>query len=88
MTAASRRNRSTGRLARRCDLAEREAAQDAETIQTRFSTPRQVAGGPKANDNVACQLRPLDRADYGTFLAFDDPDGNSWLVQEVGRTKD
>jgi catechol 2,3-dioxygenase-like lactoylglutathione lyase family enzyme len=24
-----------------------------------------------------------ERADYGTFLAFDDPDGNGWLVQEV-----
>ena len=23
--------------------------------------------------------------DYGSFMAFDDPDGNSWLVQEVGR---
>ncbi len=27
-----------------------------------------------------------ERADYGTFLSFSDPDGNSWLVQEVGRT--
>jgi predicted enzyme related to lactoylglutathione lyase len=25
------------------------------------------------------------RADYGTFLSFNDPDGNGWLVQEVGR---
>jgi catechol 2,3-dioxygenase-like lactoylglutathione lyase family enzyme len=24
-----------------------------------------------------------DRADYETFLSFSDPDGNSWLVQEV-----
>jgi catechol 2,3-dioxygenase-like lactoylglutathione lyase family enzyme len=24
-----------------------------------------------------------DRADYGTFLSFRDPDGNGWLVQEV-----
>jgi catechol 2,3-dioxygenase-like lactoylglutathione lyase family enzyme len=22
--------------------------------------------------------------DYGTFFSFEDPDGNSWLVQEVG----
>ena len=28
-----------------------------------------------------------ERADYGTFLTFDDPDSNTWLVQEVGRTK-
>ncbi len=26
-----------------------------------------------------------ERADYGTFLSFEDPDGNGWLVQEVGR---
>jgi catechol 2,3-dioxygenase-like lactoylglutathione lyase family enzyme len=24
-----------------------------------------------------------NRGDYETFLAFDDPDGNSWLLQEV-----
>ncbi len=26
-----------------------------------------------------------ERADYGTFLAVEDPDGNVWLVQEVRR---
>jgi catechol 2,3-dioxygenase-like lactoylglutathione lyase family enzyme len=26
------------------------------------------------------------RQKYGTFLSFDDPDGNSWLVQEVNRS--
>jgi predicted enzyme related to lactoylglutathione lyase len=26
------------------------------------------------------------RADYGSFLSFADPDGNAWLVQEVGRS--
>lgn len=25
------------------------------------------------------------RADYGSFLSFADPDGNHWLVQEVRR---
>jgi predicted enzyme related to lactoylglutathione lyase len=25
------------------------------------------------------------RRDYGSFFSFSDPDGNSWLVQEVGR---
>ena len=24
-----------------------------------------------------------DRPDYGTYLTFQDPDGNTWLVQEV-----
>jgi catechol 2,3-dioxygenase-like lactoylglutathione lyase family enzyme len=23
------------------------------------------------------------RADYGSFLYFDDPDGNTWAVQEI-----
>jgi len=26
-----------------------------------------------------------ERADYASFLTFDDPDGNTWLVQEVAR---
>ena len=26
-----------------------------------------------------------ERRDYGTFMSFDDPDGNAWLVQEVKR---
>jgi hypothetical protein len=25
------------------------------------------------------------RQDYGSFIFFDDPDGNSWAVQEVSR---
>jgi predicted enzyme related to lactoylglutathione lyase len=25
------------------------------------------------------------RADYNSFLTFNDPDGNRWMVQEVGR---
>ena len=28
-----------------------------------------------------------ERIDYGTFLQFSDPDGNGWLVQEVGYAK-
>jgi predicted enzyme related to lactoylglutathione lyase len=28
-----------------------------------------------------------DRRDHGSFLSFSDPDGNGWLVQEVGRTE-
>jgi catechol 2,3-dioxygenase-like lactoylglutathione lyase family enzyme len=27
-----------------------------------------------------------DRADYESFFSFSDPDGNQWMVQEVGRT--
>jgi catechol 2,3-dioxygenase-like lactoylglutathione lyase family enzyme len=25
-----------------------------------------------------------ERVDYGSFLSFEDPDGNGWMVQEVG----
>jgi catechol 2,3-dioxygenase-like lactoylglutathione lyase family enzyme len=28
-----------------------------------------------------------ERRDYGSFLSFGDPDGNAWLVQEVGRAE-
>jgi hypothetical protein len=41
---------------------------EVETLETRYSTPRQVAGGPVANDTVACRLTPLDRADFDFLL--------------------
>lgn len=28
-----------------------------------------------------------ERRDYGSFLSFSDPDGNSWVVQEVRRSE-
>jgi catechol 2,3-dioxygenase-like lactoylglutathione lyase family enzyme len=28
-----------------------------------------------------------ERRDYGSFLSLSDPDGNAWLVQEVGRAE-
>jgi catechol 2,3-dioxygenase-like lactoylglutathione lyase family enzyme len=28
-----------------------------------------------------------ERSDYNSFLSFNDPDGNSWLVQEVKRDR-
>ena len=28
-----------------------------------------------------------ERRDYGSFLSFSDPDGNSWVVQEVKRSE-
>lgn len=41
-----------------------EVVCEQPTLQTRLSTPREVAGDDTANDRVACRLRPLDRADY------------------------
>ena len=52
----------------RCVLAQTGQACSVEQLQaaqTRLTTPRQEAGGPKANDVVACQLKPIQRADYG-----------------------
>lgn len=42
---------------------------DADPILAIFSSPRQVAGGPLAENVLKCQLKPLDRNDYpaGTF---------------------
>ncbi|QZY29064.1 DUF6351 family protein [Nocardioides coralli] len=41
------------------------SVEELQVLQTRLSTPRQEAGGPPANDNVACRLRPFSRDDYG-----------------------
>lgn len=43
-----------------------------DLTQLRLSTPRQEAGGDIANDVVACQLKPLDRASYQNLLPFTD----------------
>ncbi len=37
-------------------------------LQTRLGTPRQVAGGPVANDTVACVTRALEREDFAYDL--------------------
>ena len=34
-------------------------------------------------DGVQTDGPDPERADYGSFLSFSDPDGNGWLVQEV-----
>jgi hypothetical protein len=52
------------------DLAPACSQQELQVLQTRLSTPRQEAGGPKANDNVACRKEPLDPADYGVVGAL------------------
>ena len=36
------------------------------------------AGGPAPGPHP-------ERSDYGSYMSFEDPDGNGWLVQEVGR---
>lgn len=53
-------------------LAQVCAVKQLQALQTRLSTPRQEAGGPLANDVVACRLQPLDRAALGSPLPFTD----------------
>jgi hypothetical protein len=36
-----------------------------DEAQTRFSTPREVAGGPRTNDVLKCRLKPLTNDGYG-----------------------
>jgi hypothetical protein len=40
------------------------------TAQTRFSTPRVIAGEEISTDKQKCQLKPFNRAEYKTTIAF------------------
>jgi Tannase-like family of unknown function (DUF6351) len=42
------------------------------TAQTRFSTPRVIAGEEISTDKQKCQLKAFDRAEYQTTIAFTD----------------
>ena len=37
-------------------------------------------------DGAQTEGPDAERSDYNTFFSLDDPDGNAWLVQEVGHT--
>ena len=39
---------------------------DADPVLKYFASPRQVAGGPLAEDVLKCQVKPLKRSDYST----------------------
>ena len=68
----------------RCVVAELAPACDVEelqVLQTRLSTPRQEAGGPLTNDNVACRLKPFDVAEYGAVGALFTPEQVASLEQ-------
>jgi hypothetical protein len=42
---------------------------DADPVLRYFSSPRQVAGGPLAENVLKCQLKPLKRSDYATTFS-------------------
>jgi hypothetical protein len=45
---------------------------DAEPLLVPHTSPRQVAGGPLAENILKCALRPIDRADYAAVGLTDD----------------
>jgi hypothetical protein len=56
---------------------------DADPFLRPAASPRQVAGGPRAEDVLKCRLKPLDRGDYGG-IAF--TDGQWTRLQDVFST--
>ena len=59
---------------------------DIEAARARAG--RRAASASASRTTSARPARPTalhpERADYGTFMDFADPDGNTWVVQEVG----
>jgi hypothetical protein len=43
-----------------------------DLAETKFGTPRTVAGEPISTDQQKCQLQPLDRSSYGSITFTDD----------------
>jgi catechol 2,3-dioxygenase-like lactoylglutathione lyase family enzyme len=57
---------------------------DIEAAHAFLEEKRVANTGPQHFlDGVQTSGLEPNRADYGTFIFFDDPDGNSWAVQEV-----
>jgi catechol 2,3-dioxygenase-like lactoylglutathione lyase family enzyme len=59
---------------------------DIEAAQAHLAAGGVAINGPVHFEDGK-QVPGLDpnRADYGSFLFFNDPDGNGWMVQEVAR---
>ncbi len=61
---------------------------DIDSARTELAERGLDAGEPFHFDrDTGAQLPGADpgRTDYNSFLTFSDPDGNRWMVQEVGR---
>ncbi|RNL67142.1 DUF6351 family protein [Zhongshania marina] len=52
-------------------------------VQTRFGTPRTVAGDSIETWNNKCQLRPVDAADYAANPLISDPDAFAAQVRDI-----
>jgi predicted enzyme related to lactoylglutathione lyase len=63
---------------------------DIESARAALSERGLDAGEPFHFDSATGAQFPgpdPTRSDYNSFLTFNDPDGNRWMVQEVGRAK-
>jgi catechol 2,3-dioxygenase-like lactoylglutathione lyase family enzyme len=61
---------------------------DIDTARAELSDRGLDAGAPFHFDFETGAQRPgadPKRSDYNSFLTFNDPDGNRWMIQEVGR---
>ena len=60
---------------------------DIEEAHAHLEAKGVANSGPQHFENGAMAPGPDPaRADYGSFVFFDDPDGNTWAVQEVGKS--
>jgi catechol 2,3-dioxygenase-like lactoylglutathione lyase family enzyme len=64
--------------AARAELTERGAPVSEIFHESRLGARFRPAGAPEREPGPA-----TERQTYGSFLSFDDPDGNGWLVQEI-----
>jgi catechol 2,3-dioxygenase-like lactoylglutathione lyase family enzyme len=62
----------------RAELVERGAQVSEVFHETRLGGRFQPVGASEREPGPA-----TDRQTYGSFLTFDDPDGNGWIVQEI-----
>ena len=64
--------------AARAELAERGAPVSAVFHEARLGARFRPVGAAEREPGPAA-----DRQTYGSFVSFDDPDGNGWIVQEI-----
>ena len=62
----------------RAELVERGARVSEIFHEARLGARFRPVGAPEREPGPA-----TDRQTYGSFLSFDDPDGNGWIVQEI-----
>jgi catechol 2,3-dioxygenase-like lactoylglutathione lyase family enzyme len=62
----------------RAELADRGATVSEVFHEAQLGARFRAAGAPEREPGPA-----MERQTYGSFVTFDDPDGNGWIVQEI-----